>query len=95
MGIRGPIAKKINNFASFRFSVTQWEARSSDGASRAKERAEQLREHAKILCGLATSFDIQTIPDQLLNLATRAEEMATTVEKQHDARPKAMLQAAA
>ncbi len=44
------------------------------------ERAITLREQASVLRTLARSFDIQTIRDQLLDLATRCDMLAQSQE---------------
>jgi hypothetical protein len=46
----------------------------------AVERITTLREQATVLRTLAGSFDIQTIRDQLLDLATRCDELAGSLE---------------
>jgi hypothetical protein len=45
------------------------------------ERVTTLREQASVLRTLASSFDIQTIRDQLLDLATRCDMLAKSLEE--------------
>jgi predicted RNase H-related nuclease YkuK (DUF458 family) len=44
------------------------------------KRAEQLREYARVLRVMATTLDISSIRDRLLNLAAMSEELASTIE---------------
>jgi hypothetical protein len=45
------------------------------------ERITMLRQQAAILRTLASSFDIERIRDQLLDIAARCDELATTLEE--------------
>jgi predicted RNase H-related nuclease YkuK (DUF458 family) len=45
------------------------------------KRAEQLREHARVLRVMATTLDISSIRDRLLNLSAMSEELASTIER--------------
>jgi hypothetical protein len=45
------------------------------------ERIATLREQSSVLRTLARSFDIQTIRDQLLDLATRCDMLANSLEE--------------
>ena len=47
----------------------------------AMERAATLREQSSVLRTLARSFDIKTIRDQLLDLATRCDLLANSLEE--------------
>jgi hypothetical protein len=54
------------------------------------QRAQQLREHARILRMMAARSDILSICDQLLDLARMSEELANTIErviKERQSRP--------
>jgi len=45
------------------------------------ERVSTLREQSSVLRTLASTFDIQTIRDQLLDLATRCDMLAKSLEE--------------
>jgi hypothetical protein len=51
------------------------------------ERIATLREQASVLRTLASSFDIQSIRDQLLDLAVRCEQLAESLEYDMQAPP--------
>jgi hypothetical protein len=45
------------------------------------QRAEQLREHAKVFRSMAASFEILSIRDRLLSLAVMSEDLAAAIER--------------
>jgi hypothetical protein len=45
------------------------------------QRAQQLREHARLLRVMATTFDILPIRNQLLNLAMMSDQLANSIER--------------
>jgi hypothetical protein len=45
------------------------------------QRAEQIREHARVLRTIATTLDIASIRDRLLSLAVMSEDLATAIER--------------
>ena len=45
------------------------------------QRAEQIREHARVLRTIATTLDIVNIRDRLLSLAVMSEDLATGIER--------------
>ena len=47
------------------------------------DRMTQIREQIRLLRTLAASFDIPNIRDQLLDIATRCEAVAASIEAEH------------